>query len=477
MLITTIRIVAITGGLSLGLIFLFVGETFWDRTPVPRAKPRRPTLASLSSMFHHSGHPHLNEKVPSPLDVQAADGQDDTKTHHHDKQPSAAQHVHHPGGGTDDIRKLALGNATAATIAERRKERTGSYVGFADQSNGKKSAALDAAADSESKRATFKERQPVEIYGTGQNTPSSDHLTMVPGGEAAADRPLAYHSDSWKITPRGEGPKTPSLHTLNSPFYSTKDSSRTDHMAYEHDLEAPRPSDHGSEWPSNGKSLGTPNGKPAIEELPSTMQYTHHLRTQPPKTFVQTLQPWNGRLRQDKWLKVAMRPFILFAYPSILWSTVVYATSIGWLIVLSETVSVIFRDPSYSYQFSALGTGLVYISPFIGGILGTAVAGKFSDLIVRFMTRRNDGIYEPEFRLIMAIPITIATVIGLMGFGWSAEEKDKWIVPTVFFGIISFGCSLGSTTAITFAVDSYRQYAGEALVTLNFSKSTFFSLL
>lgn len=38
--------------------------------------------------------------------------------------------------------------------------------------------------------------------------------------------------------------------------------------------------------------------------------------------------------------------------------------------------------------------GLVYISPFIGGVLGTAVAGKVSDIIVRYMSRRNDGIYE-----------------------------------------------------------------------------------
>jgi hypothetical protein len=74
----------------------------------------------------------------------------------------------------------------------------------------------------------------------------------------------------------------------------------------------------------------------------------------------------------------------------------------------------------------------------------------------------------------MAIPVAITTTIGLMGFGWSAEERDNWIVPTFFFGVISFGCSLGSTTSITFAVDSYRQYAGEALVTLNFSKSEFF---
>lgn len=77
----------------------------------------------------------------------------------------------------------------------------------------------------------------------------------------------------------------------------------------------------------------------------------------------------------------------------------------------------------------------------------------------------------------MAIPIALTTTIGLMGYGWSAAERDLWIVPTIFFGLISFGCSLGSTTAITFAVDSYRQYAGEALVTLNFSKNIFHGLV
>jgi hypothetical protein len=171
-----------------------------------------------------------------------------------------------------------------------------------------------------------------------------------------------------------------------------------------------------------------------------------------------------------------VRPFLLFSYPSILWSALIYAMSIGWLIVLSECVGHIFEARD-TYNFTPLQVGLVYISPFIGGIIGTAIAGKVSDVIVRFMARRNGGIYEPEFRLVMAIPIAISTVAGLMGFGWSIEERDNWIVPTVFFGIISFGCSLGSTTSITFAVDSYRQYAGEALVTLNVSKNILHGLV
>lgn len=204
--------------------------------------------------------------------------------------------------------------------------------------------------------------------------------------------------------------------------------------------------------------------------------YTSNLRGLPALSFAQQLKPFNGRLNHDKWHKVAMRPLILFSYPAVLWSAVVYACSVGWLIVISESVAVIYRE-GHPWHFNALQTGLVYISPFVGGVLGTAVAGKVSDVIVKAMARRNGGLYEPEFRLVMAIPVTITTVMGLIGFGWTAQMGDHYMVPTVFFGIVSFGCSLGSTTSITFCVDSYRQYAGEALVTLNFSKNIFHGLV
>jgi hypothetical protein len=221
---------------------------------------------------------------------------------------------------------------------------------------------------------------------------------------------------------------------------------------------------------SRDRSPSTAPGRPKI------VRYTTGLKEAPRQTFVQQLKPYNGRLHRDNWFRVAVRPFVLFSYPAVLWSSVVYACSVGWLIVLSESVTVVYRSRD-TYNFSALSAGLIYLSPFLGGVLGTAVAGKVSDIIVRVMARRNGGLYEPEFRLVMAIPVAISTVIGLMGFGWSAQIHDAWIVPTIFFGVISFGCSLGSTTAITFCVDSYRQYAGEALVTLNFTKNIIHGLV
>ena len=237
------------------------------------------------------------------------------------------------------------------------------------------------------------------------------------------------HKEQDRVAPQGGAPPTPWLHTINSPFY--KDVERNDSTNY-----------FRSE--SRGQSTAGKCGEDCNVQSPTRPQikrYTSELKERPTRTFIQQLKLANGRLHDDNWFCVAIRPFILFAYPAVLWSSVVYACSVGWLIVLSESVAHLFRDRT-AYGFSALSTGLIYISPFIGGILGTAVAGKVSDIIVKAMSRRNGGLYEPEFRLLMALPVAITTVIGLMGFGWSAQIHDHWIVPTSKFNypVISSPC-------------------------------------
>lgn len=400
--VNIVRIVAMIVGFCLFLMFFFVPETFWDRTPRPRLKNRLASLSNLiSSSAQEKGRAAPNTGARSPI------------------------------SGMSPLKPEATSERMGVTPAlEGRSPTTDLDVVILD---GSRCMFEDQANLGHRQQKTPAIRTPkVDAFGNptalGNSQKPEDssqfgYFDLVTGIE---DRDREAQND-----------------ILYSPKFIRQDSTL-----------------------NKNSSLGPP-------------QYTNYLRSQPTKTFKQTLKPWNGRLCLDNWFLVAFRPFILYAYPAILWSTLVYSLSIGWLIVLSESMSYIFRNKE-RYNFSSLGTGLVYISPFVGGILGTVVAGKVSDVIVRFMSRRNHGVYEPEFRLIMAIPVAISTCAGLMGFGWSAAEKDRWIVPTVFFGIISFGCSLGSTTAITFAVDSYRQYAGEALVTLNFSKSKppgFFYLL
>lgn len=415
-------------------MFFFVPETFWDRMPRPQKKTqsRKSTFTSLSELFNH-----------------------------HDNRQGEKSATLTDGGDHSEPRKLSIGNTTStagevpATIAERRLQKKQHHVGFSD---------VDETMESPPRE---QEAQTTNLDKAGNSAKPLVNSTNPDNGDVVD--PTFHKIQVTQVLPVKKSftnEKASDSCTLQPdlPTFANGEKGKADYL------------DHNNEERNISTDPSETIKSEPVTPAPGTSHYTNHLRTQPPKTFRQTLKPWNGVLRHDNWFKVACRPFILFAYPAILWSTLVYSLSIGWLIVLSESVGEIYRNKE-TYNFSALQTGLVYISPFIGGILGTAVAGKVSDLIVRFMSRRNGGIYEPEFRLVMAIPVLISTCVGLMGFGWSAEEKDNWIVPTVFFGIISFGCSLGSTTSITFAVDSYRQYAGEALVTLNFSKNVFHGLV
>lgn len=369
------------------LLFFFVPETFWDRTPRPRRSHKRPhphrTVSDLMANPFRGRRPHIQPQDTSNVSQEALD-----------------------------------------TVSPAPRKNKSAHVGFAND-----------LVEKEEPKLEDSQRSPAQ------------------GEESSIQNPI--QSEPSKLQTEPSGATDTESHRMQPPSQSPND------------LEA---SHHTSASPSRSVSL-----EPGAS-LTSTLQYTNRLRDRPKVPYPRLLKVWNGRIARDNWFKIALRPFVLYAYPSVLWSAVVYALSVGWLIVISESVSKIFESKE-TYGFTALQAGLVYISPFVGGLLGTAVAGKVSDIVVRFLTRRNGGIYEPEFRLVMAIPIALSTTIGLMGFGWSAQNMDAWIVPTIFFGLISFGCCLGSTTAITFCVDSYRQYAGEALVTLNFSKNVLHGLV
>jgi MFS family permease len=381
-------ITAMVVGFCFFLIFFFVPETFWDRTPTPARR-------------------HTHSRSHSPIKQ---------RNHFHLPSRHAKKDVHAPESPLPST--IPVEPPPTSPLQHHSKLTKAAHVGFADDlTPGTKGSRIDLTSG-------------LDKNAHDERTPRS---------------PMSVHSS----------PSRTPLEYFHPLSYNQIPDPEQQHS-------------HAENYTPPSMSGGLPSDHDQISEQFS-IHYTDYYRSAPPKSYRHSLKPWNGRLVKDKWLHVMIRPFILFAYPAVLWSSLVYALAVGWLIVLSESVAHIYEDTSY--HFTPLQVGLVYISPFVGGVLGTAVAGKVSDIVVRYMARKNDGVYEPEFRLLMALPITLATVIGLMGFGWSAEEKDNWIVPTVFFGVISFGCSLASTTAVTFVVDSYRVYAGEALVTLNVTKS------
>lgn len=74
-------------------------------------------------------------------------------------------------------------------------------------------------------------------------------------------------------------------------------------------------------------------------------------------------------------------------------------------------------------------------------MLGSIACGLVSDPIVKFLSKRNNGVYEPEFRLVISAFVLITAVPGLFLFGLEASEKKPPVVMSTLYGLVSFRTS------------------------------------
>lgn len=93
---------------------------------------------------------------------------------------------------------------------------------------------------------------------------------------------------------------------------------------------------------------------------------------------------------------------------------------IGWTVFIGIILAAIFLGPPLFWN--EVETGYAYAGAFVGAILGFLLAGGLSDWSAKFMTRKNHGIYEPEFRIILVIPQLVFGCTGLYGFGVTAAR-------------------------------------------------------
>ena len=111
-------------------------------------------------------------------------------------------------------------------------------------------------------------------------------------------------------------------------------------------------------------------------------------------------------------------------FPQVLFSFFAYGLTTSWLIVVGSVLALIFTAPPYN--FSVSGVGLISIASLIGAILGAFITGPLADWVVKFMSRRNKGIYEPEFRLVLISVSLVLGGISFFRFGWSLQVQDPW---------------------------------------------------
>lgn len=185
-------------------------------------------------------------------------------------------------------------------------------------------------------------------------------------------------------------------------------------------------------------------------------------------SLLHTLQPWSRPDATVSLRKVFLRPFILLAYPTVVWAALVYGCSLAWNVIMGATVAQLF---SGQYGFDAQAQGLVFLSPFVGSLVGSWLCGSLSDTVANYYTRRNEGIREPEMRLPVCVLATVLTFGGALLAGLTYHFNTHYMGPVIGWGIISAGAQMGVSLSMSYALDCHKELSVELMVTIASLKS------
>lgn len=179
----------------------------------------------------------------------------------------------------------------------------------------------------------------------------------------------------------------------------------------------------------------------------------------PPKSFMQSLSLFDGRKTDDRYWVLLLRPFPILANPAFVWGCLIQGTMIGWTVFIGVIVAALFIGPPYLW--GEVEAGYSYTGAFVGALGGFAVSGLLADSTAKWMTRKNGGVYEPEFRILLVIPMLIIGGIGLYGFALTAGDvisrKFSYHPVLVFFGFEVAGMVIGAVSSSLYIVDAYRK--------------------
>ncbi|KAL2043855.1 hypothetical protein N7G274_003375 [Stereocaulon virgatum] len=188
---------------------------------------------------------------------------------------------------------------------------------------------------------------------------------------------------------------------------------------------------------------------------------------EPPRSYWQELSPIRGLETRDNPLVLLIRLFTCALYPAVIWSFLVGGTYVAWFIALTVVVAQIFSPPPISYTPAKLGHLNTF--PTVGAFMAFIVMGTLADSTAKYAARRNNRIYEPEFRLYLISFGLFIGVPGLALFGWYASTAApghmiNWVVMSFIYGMVIFTTVTQQSNTFAYLLDAHRDISVETAV-------------
>lgn len=107
-----------------------------------------------------------------------------------------------------------------------------------------------------------------------------------------------------------------------------------------------------------------------------------------------------------------LTPVQIFFFPIVLWAAMSMGAAANALLAVNLTQSQGLSAPPYNWSPGSVG--FANFALVGGGVIGLAIAGPWSDLVIMLATKKNNGIREPEMRLAALYPFIAAALVGLV---------------------------------------------------------------
>ncbi|GIZ44595.1 hypothetical protein CKM354_000778900 [Cercospora kikuchii] len=174
-----------------------------------------------------------------------------------------------------------------------------------------------------------------------------------------------------------------------------------------------------------------------------------------PRTWKYDLKPWS---KLGEWRDVVtfLKDVVVgCCHPLLFWLLLLNGAFLGIYVFQATTFAPILIPPPYHIPFTSLG--YIQGAQVFVCLIALPILGYGSDALVKWMSRRNNGLFKPEYRLpTLAIP-AIAGVASAIIFGYAAASPAQWhwSAIAVPFNGVYFAFLGANIVGLTYAADSF----------------------
>jgi multidrug resistance protein len=131
-----------------------------------------------------------------------------------------------------------------------------------------------------------------------------------------------------------------------------------------------------------------------------------------------------------------LRPLKMLISPIVFLLSLHAAIVYSYLYLCFTTFPFVFGD---QYGFGSGASGLATLGLGVGSIVGVAFCGASAEALSKYLTQKNGGEPQPEYRLPTLVVGGLCVPVGLFWYGWTAENKTHWIAPIIGTGFMGAG--------------------------------------